>query len=102
MRVGVAGAIVMSVRWGGEVLRWSLRALGVVGLVASQAPTAQASLLPEREALEARVEVARRVLQQQASEPPAGATRFWVAQWLNWPNWPNWGNWGNWPNWRNY
>lgn len=92
----------MSVRWRGRVLSWGLKALGAVGLVAVHAPTTQASLLPEREALEARVEMARRALERQASEAPANATRYWVAQWLNWPNWPNWGNWGNWPNWRNF
>jgi hypothetical protein len=79
---------------------WSLKVLGAIGLIAVQAPSAQAALVSaERGALEARVEAARRVLQQQAAdEKPAGSTRFWVAQWLNWPNWGNWGNWGNWRN----
>lgn len=88
----------MNMRWGGVVVSWSLKVFGAFSLLVLQAPSVQASLPVAQAALDARVGAARRLLQEKADEAPAGATRFWVAQWMNWPNWGNWGNWGNWRN----
>lgn len=92
----------MNMRWGGVVVRWSLKVLGALGLALSQPPSVQASVAAEQAALDARVDAARRLLQGQATEAPAGDEPSRVAQWMNWPNWGNWGNWPNWGNWRNF
>lgn len=92
----------MNMRWGGVVVRWSLKVMGVFGLALAQPPSVQASLAAEQAVLDARVDAARRLLQGQATEVPAGEERSRVAQWMNWPNWGNWGNWPNWGNWRNF
>jgi hypothetical protein len=78
---------------------------GAAGALVGAVP-ASAAVPLERQALEARVQAVRAVLQGQAEpgnaagsaavaarEPPSR-----VAQWFNWGNWNNWNNWKNWAN----
>lgn len=81
------------------VVRKLLGLFGVAGFVVSQMPLAEASVPDERARLEARVEAARAILQEQSLAPGPDREASRLTQWFNWPNWGNWGNWGNWRNW---
>lgn len=82
-------------------------AIGAAGLLGATAQ-ANALVMRDRVALEARVQALRVGIQQQTGGDPTTSTAdLKLAQWFNWPNWnnwnnwPNWGNWGNWGNWFN-
>ena len=89
------------------------RALGrgavLAGSVLGLATPVNASVQIERQALEARVQAVRAMLQEPAVVDAAGssggvageAAPLRTAQWFNWNNWNNWNNWKNWGNWLN-
>ena len=87
-----------------SVLAGSVAALGL-GLAAP----VNASVQIERQALEARVQTVRAMLQEPAAAGALGSTGsvageaapLRTAQWFNWNNWNNWNNWKNWGNWLN-
>ena len=78
---------------------------GAAGALGAAAP-ASAAVQLERQALEARVQAIRAVLQGQAESGTAANSdaasarepSSRVAQWFNWGNWNNWNNWKNWAN----
>ena len=78
---------------------------GAAGALGVAAP-ASAAVQLERQALEARVQAVRAVLQGRgepgtAADSGAASARepsSRVAQWFNWGNWNNWNNWKNWAN----
>lgn len=76
-------------------LRRVLALFGALGLLGAAVPAASA-VLPERQALEARVADMRRHLNSPAARETAAPTL--IAQAGRWNNWPNWSNWANWRN----
>ena len=86
----------------GVVLAGSVLGLGFAAPV-------NASVQIERQALEARVQAVRAMLQEPAVVDAPGSTGgvageaapLRTAQWFNWNNWNNWNNWKNWGNWLN-
>ena len=91
----------------GSVLVGSVLAGSVLGL--GLAAPVNASVQIERQALEARVQAVRAMLQEPAAADVIGspgsvageAAPLRTAQWFNWNNWNNWNNWKNWGNWLN-
>ena len=85
-----------------SVLAGSALALGT-------ATPVNATVRPERQALEARVQAVRAALLNPAAADTVdgvGAVAdktppLRTAQWFNWGNWNNWNNWKNWGNWLN-
>ncbi len=94
----------------GTVLVGSVLVGSVLGL--GLATPVNASVQIERQALEARVQAVRAMLQEPAATDVIGnpgdpgsvageAAPLRTAQWFNWNNWNNWNNWKNWGNWLN-
>ena len=88
-------------RWRRALARGSVLAGSVLALAV--ATPVNASVQLERQALEARVQVLRAMLQEPLPVGAAGsvagdAPPLRTAQWFNWNNWNNWKNWGNWLN----
>ena len=88
-------------RWRRALARGSVLAGSVLALAV--ATPVNASVQLERQALEARVQVLRAMLQEPLPVGVAGsaagdAPPLRTAQWFNWNNWNNWNNWGNWLN----
>lgn len=88
-------------RWRRALARGSVLAGSVLALAV--ATPVNASVQLERQALEARVQVLRAMLQEPLPVGAAGsvagdAPPLRTAQWFNWNNWNNWNNWGNWLN----
>ena len=88
-------------RWRRALARGSVLAGSVLALAV--ATPVNASVQLERQALEARVQVLRAMLQEPLPAGAAGsvagdAPPLRTAQWFNWNNWNNWKNWGNWLN----
>ncbi len=82
-------------------LRALLALVGIAGLIGATAP-AQASVVAERQALEARVLEVRAAIHDAVEADWQAPRDGTVAQWYNWRNWGNWNNWPNWGNWGNW
>jgi hypothetical protein len=80
----------------------NLLAFGSIAAALVTAVPAHASVADARNALEARVLVARSAIQDAAEVDPETTPDGKFAQWFNWGNWNNWNNWPNWSNWGNW
>jgi hypothetical protein len=90
---------------GAWLLRPLLALVGAFGLLGSAAT--DAAVLHEREALDARVNTVREILNTRdrnglPEDLSVSPDKPLIAQWYNWGNWNNWNNWANWGNWGNW
>jgi hypothetical protein len=92
---------------GTALVQRSLALIGAMGTLVSTVP-AHAGIERERSALESRVSIARKAIQEAkahgVAQSPAlpGSEQVAQQRWWNWGNWGNWANWPNWPNWANW